>query len=144
MQAIKSYKKTFLTTGVGLLFLMFLLGFTELPWILSKPLLIKENIKKAPVIVVLYSGYGKIIRNGLDNYSLERVQKALQLWRGGFASHILFSGGGADRREDGSAGAKKMAREAMRYHIPQAPGIRHPEADAQGRVFPPAAKALLP
>lgn len=120
MLAIKSYKKTLLTTVLGLLCLIFLLGFTKLPWILSKPLLIKENIKEVPVIVVLYSGYGKIIRNGLDKYSLARVQKAVQLWKRGLASHILFSGGGADRRGDGSAGAKKMALEAVKHHIPQA------------------------
>jgi uncharacterized SAM-binding protein YcdF (DUF218 family) len=90
-----------------------------LPWILSKPLIIKENIKEAPVIVALYSGYGKTVRNGLDKYSLARVQKAVQLWKRGLASYILFSGGGADRREDGSAGAKKMALEAIKQSIPQ-------------------------
>jgi len=121
MLIIKSYKNTILTIALGLLCLIFLLGFTELPWILSKPLRIKENIKEAPVIVVLYSGYGKIIRNGLDEYSLARIQKAVKLWKRGLASYILFSGGGAaDRRWDGSAGAKKMALEAMKRSIPQA------------------------
>lgn len=119
MLVIKSYKRTILTTALGLLCLIFFLGFTELPWILSKPLIIKENIKEAPVIVALYSGYGKTVRNGLDKYSLARVQKAVQLWKRGLASYILFSGGGADRREDGSAGAKKMALEAIKQSIPQ-------------------------
>jgi len=119
MLVIKSYKRTILTTALGILCLIFLLGFTELPWILSKPFIIKENIKEAPVIVALYSGYGKTVRNGLDKYSLARVQKAVQLWKRGLASYILFSGGGADRREDGSAGAKKMALEAIKHSIPQ-------------------------
>ena len=121
MLVIKSYKQIILTIALCLLSLIFLLGFTELPWILSKPLRIKENIKEAPVIVVLYSGYGRIIRNGLDKYSLARIQKAVKLVKRGLASYILFSGGGAaDRRWDGSAGAKKMALEAMKRSIPQA------------------------
>ena len=119
MRVIKPQKRTIFTTALGLLCLIVLLGFTELPWILSKPLIIKENIKEAPVIVALYSGYGKNVRNGLDKYSLARVQKAVQLWKGGLASYILFSGGGADRREGGSAGAKKMALEAIKQNIPQ-------------------------
>ena len=119
MLVIKSYKKTILTIALGLFCLIFLLGFTELPWILSKPLRMKENIKEAPVIVVLYSGYGRIIRNGLDKYSLARVQKAVQLWKRGLASYILFSGGGADRREGGAAGAEKMGLEAIKLSIPR-------------------------
>jgi uncharacterized SAM-binding protein YcdF (DUF218 family) len=119
MHVIKPRKRTILTTALGLLCLIFLLGFTELPWILSKPLIIQENINEAPVIVALYSGYGKIVRNGLDKYSLARVQKAVQLWKRGLASYILFSGGGADRREGGAAGAEKMALEAIKQSIPQ-------------------------
>jgi len=120
MLVIKSYKKIILAIALCILCLLFLLGFTELPWILSKPLRIKENTKEAPVIVVLYSGYGRIIRNGLDKHSLARIQKAVKLWKKGLASYILFSGGGADRKSGGSAGAKKMALEAMKHSIPQA------------------------
>jgi uncharacterized SAM-binding protein YcdF (DUF218 family) len=119
MLATKPRKRIILTAALGLLCLIFLLGFTELPWILSKPLMIKEKIKASPVIVVLYSGYGQIVHNGLDKYSLARVQKAVQLWKRGFASYILFSGGCADRRGNGLAGAQRMALEAAQQGIPQ-------------------------
>lgn len=119
MLVIKSHKRTILTTALGPLCLILLLGFTELPWILSKPLIIKENIKESPVIVALYSGYGQIVHNGLDKYSLVRLQKAIQLWKRGFTSYILFSGGSADRRGNGLAGAKRMAIEAFKQGIPQ-------------------------
>ncbi len=80
--------------------------------------MVEQNIKKAPVIVVLYSGHGDIFQNGLDKYALARVQEAVRLWKSGWAPNILFSGGAADRRGNGLPGADRMAQEATRQGIP--------------------------
>lgn len=97
---------------------VFLLGFTKLPWIISKPLMVKEDIKIAPVIVVLYCGYGDIQKNGLGKFSLRRVEKAVQLWKNGIAPYLLFSGGKADKRDFNLTGSERMALEAIRLDVP--------------------------
>jgi uncharacterized SAM-binding protein YcdF (DUF218 family) len=115
----KAHKRIILTVLLVLLSLVFLLGFTKIPWIISKPLMIPENIAVSPVIVVLYSGLGNTVRNGLDKYSLERIQKAVHLWKMGLAPYILFTGGSADRRENGLPGSRSMAIEAINQGIPR-------------------------
>ena len=114
----KVHKRTVFFTAAGFASLALLLGFTELPWILSKPIMVQENVKASPVIVVLYSGYGDAVENGLDRYSLQRLQKAVQLWKRGFAPFLMFSGGGADKRGNGHPGAQRMALEAGTRGIP--------------------------
>jgi uncharacterized SAM-binding protein YcdF (DUF218 family) len=114
----KRIRKSIFTGLVGAIFLTLVLGFTKLPWVLSRPIIIEQNVKTAPVIVVLYSGHGDIFQNGLDKYALARVQKAVKLYRSGWAPHILFSGGAADVRGNGLPGADKMAQEATRQGIP--------------------------
>lgn len=94
------------------------LGFTQLPWILSKPLMVETNIDKSPVIVVLYCGYGKPFPNGLNRYAHNRVSKGVDLWQQGAAPYILFSGGRSGQ-EAAQSGAEKMAREAIRQNIPR-------------------------
>jgi len=88
----------------------------------------QENIKASHVIVALYSGYGQIIHNGLDKYSLARVQKAVQLWKRGLAPYILFSGGSADRRGNGRPGAQRMTLEAIGMGIPKKRIIIDPDS----------------
>lgn len=113
------HKITIFLAAVGCTGLTLLLGFTELPWILSKPLIVHENIKTSPVIVVLYSNYGDAIENELDKYSSQRVQKAVQLWKKGFAPFIIFSGGSAARKGNALPGALRMAREAGKQGVPR-------------------------
>jgi uncharacterized SAM-binding protein YcdF (DUF218 family) len=116
---LRVHKRTFFFAAVGFACLAFLLVFTELPWVLSKPIMVQENIKASPVIVVLYSGYGDVVENGLDRYSLQRLQKAVRLWKRGFASFLIFSGGCADRRGNGHPGAQRMALEAGNRGVPR-------------------------
>ena len=106
-------------TVLGISSLAGLLGFTELPWILSRPLMVQENIQASPVILALYCGYGDISENGLCKASLARVQKAVHLWKEGNASFILFSGGSADKRGNGLSGAQRMALEAGKQGVPK-------------------------
>lgn len=116
---LRVHKRIFFFATAGFACLAFLLVFTELPWVLSKPIMVQENIKASPVIVVLYSGYGDVVENGLDRYSLQRLQKGVRLWKRGFASFLLFSGGSADRRGNGHPGAQRMALEAEARGIPR-------------------------
>lgn len=99
--------------------MVLLLGFTELPWVISGPYIYEENIQVAPVIVVLYSGYGISERNDLDKYSLDRIERAVQLWKNELSPNILFAGGSADKRGTGLSGSNRMAAEALRLAVPE-------------------------
>jgi len=116
---VKPLKKLFVIFSFGLILIILLLGFTELPWFISRPFICEENIQVSPVIVVLYSGHGITIRNGLDKYSLDRIQKAVQIWEKGLASYLLFTGGSVDRRGTVFSGSKRMALEAIRQGVPE-------------------------
>lgn len=116
---IRNIKILFLAFSVGIILVVLLLGFSELPWFISRPFICKENIQASPVIVVLYCGYGITVRNGLDKYSLDRIQKAVQIWKKGLASYLLFTGGNADRRGTVFTGSKRMALEAIRQGVPE-------------------------
>jgi len=117
MSPVKHLKSkiVFLLIIVSLL----LLGLTDLPWVISRPLLVTEDIQDAPLIVVLYCGYGDMIQNGLGEYSRQRVQKGVQLWKQGLASYILFTGGRADKRVFDLAGSERMSLEAIRLGVPK-------------------------
>ena len=112
-------RQKLITLAVLIIVSLFLLGLTKLPWIISKPLMVNENIKKAPVIVVLYCGYGDKIKNGLNQYSLYRVQKGVKLWENGLAPYLLFSGGSSDRNDNNFVGSERMALEAERLNVPK-------------------------
>jgi len=116
MNVFQQYKKSVILSLL-LVILVLMLGFTRLPWIISKPLMVKASIQKAPVIVVLYCGYGKPIKNGLSRYALNRVKKGVDLWKNGVAPYILFSGGRSDRNHS-LTGAERMALEAVRLCVP--------------------------
>jgi len=116
---VKPLKKLFVIFLFGLILITLLLGFTELPWFISRPFICEENIQASPVIVVLYCGYGITVRNGLDKYSLDRIQKAVQVWEKGLASYLLFTGGNTDRRGTVFSGTKRMALEAIRQGVPE-------------------------
>lgn len=115
----RNLKILFSAFSVGIILIVLLLGFSELPWFISRPFICEENIQASPAIVVLYCGYGITIRNGLDKYSIDRIQKAVQLWKKGLASYLLFTGGNADRRGTGLSGSNRMAAEALRLGVPE-------------------------
>ena len=136
MKTNQRSKTIFIISTIAIIIFVFLLGFTKLPWIISKPLMVQENIKKAPVIVVLYCGYGDIKKNGLGKFSLNRVNKAVQLWKKDLASYLLFSGGGADKRAFNLTGSERMALEAIRLDIPEEKIIiEHDSKDSRHNVL---------
>jgi len=115
----RNLKILFPAFSFGIILMVLLLGFSELPWIISRPFIYEENIQASPVIVVLYSGYGITERNHLDKYSLDRIQKAIQIWKEELSPNILFAGGCADKRGTGLHGSNRMAAEALRLGIPE-------------------------
>ena len=116
---IRNLKILFFAFSVGIILVVLLLGFSELPWFISRPFICEENIQASPVIVVLYCGYGITVRNGLDKYSLDRIQKAVQIWKKELSPNILFAGGCADKRGTGLPGSNRMAAEALRLGVPE-------------------------
>jgi uncharacterized SAM-binding protein YcdF (DUF218 family) len=64
--------------------------YTPLANILSRPLMVKANLQKADVIVVLEGG---IYSDGeLSWFTLMRTVKGVELYKKGYANKILFSG----------------------------------------------------
>jgi len=95
-------------------FLVLVIAFTPLTRYMLKPLEVKEDIRKADVIVVLSGGIDK--GRFLSQASLQRVVRGAQLYLEGRARKILFSGG--IPKKIGVAEAAVMAQEAKRLHIP--------------------------
>jgi uncharacterized SAM-binding protein YcdF (DUF218 family) len=110
-------RKIFSTLN-GVLWLAFLLvlviAFTPLTRYMLKPLEVKEDIRKADVIVVLSGGIDK--GRFLSQASWQRMVRGVQLYLEGKAKKILFSGG--IPKKIGVAEAAVMAQEAKRLHIP--------------------------
>lgn len=68
-----------------------LVAFTPLPNVLARPLGVKPVYKQADVILVLSGG---VYPNGsLSYFTSERVVQAVALYRRGFASKMILSGG---------------------------------------------------
>ncbi len=65
--------------------------YTPLVWYLAEPLKISQPPRKADCIVVFAGGVGESGKAG-EGYE-ERVQYAVQLYRNGYAEHIIFSSG---------------------------------------------------
>jgi len=80
-----------------------------------KPLLVKEDIRKADVIVVLGGGIDE--GRYLSLVSSHRLLRGTQLYFEGKAKKILLSGG--DPGKAGVAEAMVMAQEARRLNIPE-------------------------
>lgn len=71
--------------------LWLLVFYTPLVWFLAEPLKIKDRPQKADVIVVFAGGVGESGRPG-QGYE-ERVKLAVELYKQGYAQHIIFSSG---------------------------------------------------
>lgn len=68
-----------------------LIFYTPIIWVLAKPLVISEAPKRSDAIAVLGGGIGESGKVG-QGYE-ERVEYAVELYKKGYASHILFLSG---------------------------------------------------
>jgi len=74
------------------LVLLYLIAFkTSFLWFLASPLQAAQNPEKADVIIVFAGGVGESGRPG-QGYE-ERVKKAAELYRMGYAKHMIFASG---------------------------------------------------
>jgi len=106
-----------LNTILWLVFISVLvIAFTPLTRYMLRPLTVKEDIRKADVIVVLSGGIDK--GRYLSLISSHRMVRGAQLYFEGKAKKILFSGGIPEKI--GVAEAAVMAQEARRLNIPAA------------------------
>lgn len=114
----RSFGRRIVSTLNLILWLAFLIvlviAFTPLTGYMVKPLEVKEDIRKAEVIVVLSGGIDK--GRYLSPVSSQRMVRGVQLYFEGRAKKILFSGG--DPKKNGVAEAAVMAQEAKRLNIP--------------------------
>ena len=74
---------------IGLIY--FLLFYTSLTWALASPLRLSESPRPADAIVVFAGGVGESGQAG-GGYQ-ERVKAAVDLYRAGFATHLIFESG---------------------------------------------------
>lgn len=114
----RSFGRRIVSTLNLILWLAFLIvlviAFTPLTGYMVKPLEVKEDIRKADVIVVLSGGIDK--GRYLSRISSQRMVRGAQLYFEGRAKKILFSGGIPPK--NGVAEAAVMAQEAKRLNIP--------------------------
>jgi uncharacterized SAM-binding protein YcdF (DUF218 family) len=114
----KSLGRRIVSTLNLILWLAFLIVlvivFTPLTAYMLKPLEVKEDIRKADVIVVLSGGIDK--GRFLNLVSSQRMARGAQLYFEGRAKKILFSGGIPKKGE--VAESAVMAQEAKRLNIP--------------------------
>ncbi len=68
-----------------------LIFYTPIVWILARPLVISEQPKKSDAIIVLGGGVGESGKVG-QGYE-ERAEYAVELYKKGYAGHIVFSSG---------------------------------------------------
>ena len=94
--------------------ILLVIAFTPLTGYIVKPLEVKEDIRKAEVIVVLSGGIDK--GRYLSPVSSQRMVRGVQLYFEGRAKKILFSGGIPPKNV--VAEAAVMAQEAKRLNIP--------------------------
>lgn len=88
------YKKTRHTAIKSLAVVLaayLLIFYTPIVWMMARPLVISEPPKKADVIIVLGGGVGESGKAG-QGYE-ERAEYAVELYKKGYADHIIFSSG---------------------------------------------------
>jgi uncharacterized SAM-binding protein YcdF (DUF218 family) len=110
-------RKIFFTVNLLLwitVFAVLLLAFTPVTGYMLKPLLIKEEIRKADAIVVLGGGVDR--GRYLTFESSHRLIRGVQLYHEGMAPKIIFSGGVSPK--SGVAEGAVLAQEARRLKIP--------------------------
>ncbi|MFH1888956.1 MAG: ElyC/SanA/YdcF family protein [Candidatus Omnitrophota bacterium] len=75
----------------GVLLVYFIVFYTPLAWVAAGPLKISEPPESSDCIVVFAGGVGESGKAG-QGYE-ERVQRAVELYKKGYARHIIFSSG---------------------------------------------------
>jgi uncharacterized SAM-binding protein YcdF (DUF218 family) len=118
MAKVKDMGRRFLFAANLLVWIIFLvvlvIAFTPVTGCMLKPLLIKEEIRKADVIVVLGGGVDR--GRYLTLESSHRLVRGGQLYYEGMAPKIVFSGGVSPKA--GVAEGAVLAQEARRLKIP--------------------------
>ena len=84
-------RKHFLSPALIILSTYLLLFYTPLIWFLAKPLKISQKPDKSDCIVVFAGGVGESGRFG-QGYE-ERVERAVELYKNGYAQNLVFSSG---------------------------------------------------
>jgi len=118
MAKVKAVSRRFIFTVNLLLWIIFLIvliiAFTPVTAYMLRPLLMKEEIRKADAIVVLGGGIDR--GRYLTLESSHRLVRGAQLYHEGMAPKIIFSGGPSP--QVGVAEGAVLAQEARRLKIP--------------------------
>ena len=114
---VRLVKKT-ITYGLFCIALaLIIIMYTPLTNSLSGPLFVKTDLHKVDVIVVL--GGGSIPHGQLSWFSLMRTAKGVELYKGGYADKIIFTGDGNNTQSSGNNSvANNMAKVAIELGIP--------------------------
>ncbi len=87
----RTARRQMVATAASILLLAITLFYSPLPWFAAAPLLQADAPRPADAIVVFAAGVGESGKAG-QGYE-ERVERAVQLYRGGYAKQMIFSSG---------------------------------------------------
>ncbi|MDD4899231.1 MAG: ElyC/SanA/YdcF family protein [Candidatus Omnitrophica bacterium] len=91
LKIYKDVRSKFVLIGLAAFFAFFLFFYTPFVWFCAAPLKISQLPHKADAIVVFAGGVGE---SGMAGQGLkERVEYAIELYRKGYAKHIIISSG---------------------------------------------------
>ena len=90
-QVYRTARRKFIRTMVGIVAIYLILFQSPLMWWLAEPLHMAASPRPADAVVVLAGGGGESGKAG-GGYQ-ERVKQAVELYRGGYAPHIIVSSG---------------------------------------------------
>ena len=85
------YRRRLKLAAISCLLAYVLLFYTPLIWFLAAPLKISQPVQKVDVIVVLGGGVGESGSPGKS--TIERARFAAELYKDGYAKHVIFSSG---------------------------------------------------
>lgn len=91
LQLYKKTKHGVIKIVAAVVAVYLLIFYTPIVWVLAQPLVISDQLKRANAIVVLGGGVGESGKAG-QGYE-ERAQYAVELYKKGYADHIVFSSG---------------------------------------------------
>ncbi|MBN2453528.1 MAG: YdcF family protein [Candidatus Omnitrophica bacterium] len=91
LKLYKNTKRTMMKSLIAALAFYLLVFYTPIVWVLAQPLIVSDPPKKVDAIVVLGGGIGESGKVG-QGYE-ERAEYAVELYKKGYASYIIFSSG---------------------------------------------------
>jgi uncharacterized SAM-binding protein YcdF (DUF218 family) len=91
LRIYKTTQRRFIKVCANILIIYMLIFYTPIVWFIAKPLYTRDIPGKADAVVVFAGGVGESGRPG-ESYQ-ERVQEAVNLYKQGYAKHIIFSSG---------------------------------------------------